>query len=339
VLLAGWGISYDSQKVVGDNDEATQVQLQDQTVARYPTWLTLQGENFNLKSPPTAQLSSMLFVEAGSVALRPGTGLSFTPLVQTSASAGELDSAALQAGSAEDAGRQIRPSGTKTIAALVTGRFNTAFPGGPPPESPDAGAKPSAPSTPVAPPAPSLRSSRTTSTLLIVADTDWLFDDYSIRKFNVLGTAAAQPLNDNLSFAANALDFLSGSQDLISIRGKGDSLRPFVVVKRMEAKANEKYQEQLSGLETRLGEVEAKLTELQGKKAEGTRLLASPEVARAIEDFQKQQAALSAERRRLRHALREDIDALENRLLAINLLATPLLVCAFGVWFYRARKK
>ena len=54
-----------------------------------------------------------------------------------------------------------------------------------------------------------------------MADTDWLFDDYSLRKFNYLGQSAAEPLNDNLSFAANALDFLSGSQSLLSIRGEG----------------------------------------------------------------------------------------------------------------------
>jgi len=324
VLLGGWGIAYDPQKIVGDNEEATQVQLQNDTTARYPVWLTLQHDDFNAKSPPTAQLASMLFVEAGSVALKPGSALTLTPLVETSGQAGELDAMALQMAQPEDVARQIKPSGKKVIAALVTGPFKSAFPDGPPKDGPKGG---------------HLTSSQTTSTLLIIADTDWLFDDYSIRKLNFLGTAAAEPLNDNLSFAANALDFLSGSQDLISIRGKGDSLRPFVVVQKMEARANEKYQEQLNALETQLSDIQAKLGELEGKKTDGSRLLASPEVAKSIEDFQKQQAALSAERRKLRHALREGIDTLENRLLAINLLATPLLVCAFGVWFYRARKK
>src|ERR1700690_2134290 len=154
-----------------------------------------------------------------------------------------------------------------------------------------------------------------------------------------MGQAAAEPFNDNLSFAANSLDFLSGSQDLISIRGKGDSIRPFTVVKNMEAQANKKYEEKLTALEAQLSDVQAKLTELQGKKGEGNRLVATPEATKAIEDFQKQEAGLQAERRTIRLALREGIDSLENRLLAINLLATPLLVCAFGIWFYRSRKQ
>jgi len=171
-----------------------------------------------------------------------------------------------------------------------------------------------------------------------VADTDWLFDDYSVRKFNFMGQVAAEPFNDNLSFAANSLDFLAGSRDLISIRGKGNSVRPFTVVKKMEADAAEKYKEKLSALEARINEVQEKLSELQGKKNEGGKLLASPEATRAIEDFQKQAATLRGERREIRRTLREGIDALENRLLVINLLGTPLLVCAFGLWYHRRRK-
>ncbi len=132
VLLGGWGVAYDPQKIIGDNEEATQVQLQNDTTARYPVWLTLLHDDFNAKSPPTAQLSSMLFVEAGSVALKPGTNLTFTPLVETSAKSGELDSMMLQMEQPEDVARQIKPSGRKVIAALVTGKFKTAFPDGGP---------------------------------------------------------------------------------------------------------------------------------------------------------------------------------------------------------------
>jgi hypothetical protein len=48
---------------------------------------------------------------------------------------------------------------------------------------------------------------------------------------------------------------------------------------------------------------------------------------------------MRGERREIRRALREDIDRLENRLLVLNLLATPVLIGAFGFWFYRNRKK
>jgi hypothetical protein len=85
--------------------------------------------------------------------------------------------------------------------------------------------------------------------------------------------------------------------------------------------------------------VQNRLSELQRSSGEGNRLVASPEVAQAIEDFQQQEVAMRRERREIRRALREDIDALENRLLIANLFATPLLVGAFGLWFHRRRSR
>lgn len=345
-LLGAYGVQYDSQKVVGDLENATQVQTGGGGIARFPVWLSLRGaEAFNQKSLATAQLKSAMFIEPGSIAKKEGVDVTFTPLVETSAQAGDIASMMLQFAQPDDVAKQITPSGKKTIAALVTGKFKTAFPNGAPADEKPADdaakkdgekkdeAKKDAPKT------EGLKESKNTSTLFVIADTDWLFDDYSVRKFNFFGQTAAEPFNDNLAFAANTVEFLGGSQDLISIRGKGSSLRPFTVVRKMEAEAQKQYQAKLNELDKRLQEVQTKLTELQGKKGEGNRLVATPEMTKAIEDFQKQQAEMRRERREIRRALREDIDALENKLLVVNLLSTPILVLAFGLIFYRNRKK
>jgi ABC-type uncharacterized transport system involved in gliding motility auxiliary subunit len=348
-LLKGWGVVYDAQSVVGDLDDATPVQVAPGNVVRYPIWLSLTKDAFNTTALPTSQLESMLLVEAGSFSLKEGAGLTLTPLLESSALSGSLPGMAVNMAQPEELGRQITPSGRKIMAALVQGRFKSDFPDGLPKEekpaeiAPKPGDKdaPPAPAKPAAdaPAAASLKESPTKSTLLLIADTDWLFDDYSVRKLNFLGTAAYEPLNDNLAFAGNALDFLSGSQDLISIRGKGTSLRPFKVVHEMEVNAQQKYQEQLTALEARLNKVQSQLTELEGKKTEGGRLIATPEIAKSIEDYRHQQAKLRGERREIRKSLREGIASLQNRLLLLNLFATPALVGGFGVWFsYRRRK-
>ena len=346
-LLKGWGIAYDSQNVVGDPENATPVQVAPGNVVRYPIWLSLARDSFNSTALPTSQLESMLLIEAGSFALKEGTGLTFMPLIQSSAASGDLPGMMLSMSQPDELGRQITASGRKTLAALIQGKFKSAFPDGPPAdEKPaDAAAKDKKPDTATGetqaskPKTQNLKASSAKSTLLLISDTDWLFDDYSVRKYNFLGVAAAEPLNDNLDFASNALEFLSGSQDLISIRGKGTSLRPFKVVHDMEVKAQQKYQEQLTALEAQLTKVEGQLTELEGKKTEGGRLVATPEMTRAIEDFRRQQVKLRAERREIRKSLREGIEALENRLLILNLLATPVLVGGFGLWFYYRRRQ
>jgi ABC-type uncharacterized transport system involved in gliding motility auxiliary subunit len=338
-LLNAYEISYDSQKVVGDLENATQVQTGGGGIARYPVWLSLTRSSFNSKSLTTAQLNSVMFIESGSISQKAGGSLTFTPLVETSSQAGDTPSMMLQFAQPDDVAKQITPSGKKTVAALVTGKFKSAFPEGMPADAPAKDGAPEPKKEEKKSDVPALKESKATSTLFVIADTDWLFDDYSVRKFNFFGQSAAQPINDNLAFAANSVEYLGGSQDLITIRGKGTSLRPFDVVRKMEADAQKQYQAKLTELDARLQQVQTKLSELQGKKGEGNRLVATPEMAKAIEDFQKQQAKMRGERREIRRALREDIDRLENRLLIVNLLATPLLVGVFGVWFYRNRRK
>ncbi|MDD2762357.1 MAG: Gldg family protein [Opitutaceae bacterium] len=355
-LLKGWDIAYDPQNVVGDPVNATPVQVSPGNVVRYPIWLSLAKDSFSDTALPTSQLESMLLVETGSFSLKDGTGLTFTPLIQSSANSGTLPVPVLSMAQPDEVGRQLTPSGRKTLAALIQGKFHSAFPEGMPKEEkpaeaedkkPDTasgeiqGAKPNLPSTvPTKEEAPPhLTESAKASALLLIADSDWLFDDYSVHKYDFLGVTAAEPINDNLDFASNAVDFLSGSQDLISIRGKGISLRPFKVVNDMEVKAQQQYQEQLTALESRLNQVQSQLSELEGRKTEGGRLVATPEVAKAIEDFRRQQVKLRTERREIRKSLREGIQALENRLLLLNLLATPVLVGGFGLWFYYRRRQ
>ena len=337
-LLKAYGITYNPQNVAGDLASATQVQTST-GIVRYPVWLTLAQESLNRQAMPVAQLKSALFVESGSLAIE-ASGRTVTPLIETSASGGDVPALSLQFAQPEEVSRQLVPSGRKTLAAVISGKFTSAFPNGAPSNEPAPGADANKAPTPATPPTtPALRESSVNSTLLVVADTDWLFDDYSVRRFNFLGVQAAEPLNDNLAFASNSLEFLGGSQDLISIRGKGSSMRPFTVVRQMEVDAQRRYQEQLTALEARITDVQQKLTELQGKRNEGNRLVATPEMQKAIKDFQAQQAVMRGERREIRKALREEIERLENGLLVGNLLAPVLLVGAVGFVVHRRRRR
>jgi len=335
VLFKAYGIEYNPQNVVGDLQAASEVQTTDGQVVRYPIWLALTKEDFNAKSLPTAQLNSLIFIESGDLSVKPKKDLTVTPLVESSPQAGDIPSMMLSMAQPDEVARQVKPTGKKTLAVLIQGKLSSAFPDGAPEEPKPADKKAPGP-TPVPAKAPHLTESKTTSTLIVVADTDWLMDDYSVQMF---GRNMASPINDNLAFASNSLEFLSGSQDLISIRGKGSTLRPFVVVKNMEVAANEKYQAQLTALEGRLADVEKKLSDLQGKKGDTSHLLTSPEATKTIEEFRQQQTQMHAQRREIRKALRDNIESLGNELLAINLIVPPFILLVFGYLFYRSRRQ
>lgn len=332
-LLKAYGITYDAQQVVGDANLATPVNAGNGQVARMPVWLSLTAANLASSSPATAQLSSLLFIEPGSVSVDTREGREVVPLIETTTTAGAVPTFTLGMSQPDDIARSLVAGTTKkTLATLVRGPLATAFPDGKP-----QAADTSKPAAADASSATALKSG--TATLLVVTDTDWLLDDFSVRRQSLFGQEMVQPLNDNLFLGSNLVEFLAGSPDLIALRGKRSAQRPFSVVAKMEADAQAKYNAKLSELETRLSEVQGKLSELQGKSPDGGRLVATPEVMKEIEKFQAEELQMRRERRDIRRSLREGIDALETKLLVINLLATPVLLGAFGLVFAHLRKR
>lgn len=332
-LLRAYGVDYRPGDVIGDLLLGAQVNTGRGGIARFPHWLSLTSESFNAELMPTAQLNSMVLVEAGRIAPVAGSEITFNPLVQTSAQAGSVPPMLLQFSQPQDIARQIEPDGPHTVAAMLTGTFSTAFPEGP------SFAEASEGTAPVEQGENENFRTEGEGTLIVVADSDWLMDTYSVRRINFGGFQAADPLNDNLAFGTNAVEYLAGSQDLISIRSKGSSVHPFTVVREMEAAAQQRYQEQLEALEARLANVQSELSNLQTQVGDNGLLVASPEIADAIAEYQAQEAEMRRERRDIRRALREDIDALETRLLLLNLFAAPVFIGLFGWWFQRSRRR
>lgn len=336
-LLKAWGVTYDSGEVVGDLKLATTINT-GRSVERYPIWLSLASENLNHDAQPTSQLNSLLLVEPGALAVDTAqTGLAATPLVETSDQAGNLSADSLMMADPATLARQITPAGRKLLAVQLTGKFKTAFPDGAPKAAAaeNNGDKAATENKPAA--APALKEGA--STVVVIADSDWMLDDFSIRRFNFLGSEAVEPLNDNLAFASNLADIITGSTDLVALRGKANTERPFTVVRDMQAEAQKKYQAKLGELETRLTEVQTKLGELVGKSGEGSRIVATPEMQKTIEDFQKQEIEMRRERREIRRSLREDIDALEYKLAALNLFSMPVVILLGAFLFHRSRKR
>ncbi len=338
-LFRAYGVAYNPQMVAGDLEHILPQTSRTGAMIRNPTFMMLDASSANPQSPVTSLLKSFWLLGAGSFTVTPRPGLTVTPLIETSDKGGEIPAMALQLSQQDELARQIVSPGKKTVAALLQGKFPTAFPDGMPKDEPSEDKKePAAPAVPPALAAPPLKESSATSTLMIIADTDWLLDDV------IFSPQARQqgmlvPMNDNLDLAGNALDFLAGSDELLSIRGKGAAVRPFQVVQEMEATALNQFNARLTALESRLGDVQSKLSSLQAKRTDSGRLVASPEMQAEINRFEKDRAAIRLEQREIRRTLREDVNKLGRDLLWVNLLTTPLLVGVFGFWFARARRR
>ncbi len=342
-LFETWGIEYDSSSFVADLSYASMVQsgMGNQPI-RYPAWLSI--DKLNTESPPTAQLDNMLLIETGSFSLKEDSELALIPLIKSSTQSDALSASLLNFTPPDALTRQVTPSlEEKVIAAIISGKFNTAFPEGKPideEESTDENNTNLDSLNEITATAESgLKESESFSTLMLIADTDFMADQFSVEQLNFLGFQSNRPLNDNLNFVSNILEFLSGSEDLISLRGKGTAVRPFIVVRELETKAQERYQMRYDELQNKLGDVQSKLNGLLEQQQDQQNLIASPEVRKAIENYRLQEAETRGELREIRKRLREDIEKLNRTLALFNLITVPVLIGFLSLYFFRKRSK
>ena len=340
-LFDKWGIDYDPAYFLADLQYAESVVAgPGGSRVRYPAWLNI--DKLSGEAPPTAELNRMFLVEPGSFSLQEDSGLTLTPLLESSDQSGLLTASLLNFTPPDALARQVDPNGeTHLLAGILHGKLTTAFPDGRPEEEEgdEEEAEDEDKEEEKEGEGEFLAESVGESTLVLIADTDFMADNFSVRRINFLGMRGMQPLNDNIAFVSNVLEYLAGSEDLISLRGKGTVVRPFQVVRDLEMIAQQKFKEEYEDLQAELSEVQAKLRQLQEEQGNRRRLVAGSEVRRLIEDYRAEEADKRAALRNIRKKLREDIESLERNLALMNLLTVPCLIGIAGVGFFYARHK
>jgi ABC-type uncharacterized transport system involved in gliding motility auxiliary subunit len=340
-LFSAWGVRFDPATVVGDQQLAAPVSTQaGGPPTRYPVWLNFTS--IESTSPLLATLNNLLLVEAGhfNMADEAVEGIVFEPLLQTTATSGDVAAASLAFSAPEQIARNLAVDDVpRTLAATLTGPLSSAFPDGPPAdESSDDDSADAADPAPASFPADHLAQAEK-ATVILLGDSDFLADDFSVRIMNLFGTRAMTPINDNLSLLFNIVDSLTGNPELIALRGRGTAQRPFTKVSELELQAQAAYQQQLETLEQRLSEVRSRLAELQQRAPQAGQLIADDATRSAIEEFRLEEAEVRSEQRQIRKRLREDIEALNLRLALINLLCAPLLIAGGGIWYLSRRTR
>ncbi|MGI9485869.1 MAG: Gldg family protein [Geminicoccaceae bacterium] len=328
-LFAAWGVTMVEGKVIGDAVTAQQVGARvngRQGVVKYLPWLGLGEQNFSDGELVTAALERITLNSAGAIRAREGATTTFEPLLVSSNQAMEIDAEPLKV--APDPAKLIsefEPSGEiYTLAAKVTGPITSAFPDGPPEGADEALA------------ANHLAEATAPLSLVIVADADMLHDQNWVRQQDMLGQRVALPVANNADFAVNALELLSGSQNLIGLRSRGLSVRPFEVVEQMAQEAEFKYRSKEQELLTQIGETEKNIRALQDEEQQSGVILTA-EQQTEIENFRAEMIGLRQELRGVQRSLRQDVEALATKLKFFNIWAVPLVIAliAIGLALFR----
>ena len=171
------------------------------------------------------------------------------------------------------------------------------------------------------------------SNVLVVADTDFLQNRYSMEEMRlgnlVLGV---RPLNDNLNFMLNSVEFMLGNNDLISVRSRGKFSKPFERVVQLQKEAQLRYKSKEEELTQSLKRVQQEINKIQDHQIKGNKVILSRDQIARIQEFKEEELEIKRERRDVRRKLREDIENLGQKLTFINVFLIPILVGIFGAY-------
>ena len=360
-LLKSWGVAYDPTKLTADISYARRVQFgggMRANVTDYVVWLSLDRKTLDERDVLSAGIERLNLASAGSLAKAEGASTEVSPILTTSDKAMQVGTEKI--GPQPDAVgllRNYKPEGKLVLAARISGKANSAFPDGVPKA---AEAKKDEPATkpgvkevikgaakgadakgsdkPAEPSKPGVASGNLN--VIVIADTDMLNDQFWVEVRDFLGQQVAIPNAHNSSFVLAALENLSGSDALISLRGRGIIDRPFELVERIRRDSERRFRDKEAALTAKLKDVQEQLGKLE-KASQGENLVLSDADRAAIEKFRAELLVTRRDLREVKRELRKDIDQLDGWLKFVNIAGVPLLIGVGGVGWaaYRRRRK
>jgi len=247
--------------------------------------------------------------------------LVFTPVITTSKdNSCSTDKMAMQMGGGV---KDMIPDGhERVLAARLSGTFKTAYPKGPDGTNDVSKA---------------LVSGK--GSVILFADSDFLADDFCVRMMKTPFGNIPQLINDNLTLFSNVIEQFAGREELIGVRSRGASDRPFTVVNALEAEAMKKWQRKQAEFEEELQMTQQRLAALQKQKSGSERFILSKAQQEEILNLRKAQAETRKQLKNVRKELTAGIDSLGLTLKCINIALIPVLVVLFGLLRGLLRKR
>src|SRR5579883_1398282 len=329
-LLTSWGVGFNPGQVVADRGHALTVAMREgQPPVEHLGILGLDGSSLSQSDVINSGLSSINVETAGYLTPVKGATIRFEPLIQSSTDAQPMpaqrfamlfDPSTLLDG--------FKPTGRRyTLGARVTGMVKTAFPDGPPQGvTLPAGQR-------------DLKASIKPLNLIVFADTDLLSNYLWVHEGELFGQQVEQAWASNGDLVLNALDNLTGSSDLISIRGRAGFTRPFLRVEALRRTANARFHAQEEQLQQELQQTEQQLTLLQSKRNDKSALILTPAQQQEIEHFEAEKLQIRKQLRSVQAGLVSDIDRLGAELKVIDIIVMPGLFALAALLIAAIRRR
>ncbi|MDB4068555.1 Gldg family protein [Pseudomonadales bacterium] len=307
-LLAGWGVLLRKDVVLGDAQQALTVSGADGQPVRHLSILGLQAQNFNNEDVILSSLETINVSTAGILDVLDQRSTQVDVLMASSEYAMPIERLRLKMlGDPSELLPDFQATGlVYPVAVRITGAAKSQYP--------------------VTVDGDDSVLSTGQLNVIVVADTDILTDRLWVQLQDFFGQRIVSPWANNGDFVTNAVDNLTGSSALISIRSRGRFSRPFEVVQDLRREAEASYLNSANDLQAQLAETERQLGELESSRDEQNLMSLSPEQEAALVRFQQEKLRIRKALRNVRHQLDKDIEMLGSTLKFMNIVLMPLVL-------------
>ena len=165
---------------------------------------------------------------------------------------------------------------------------------------------------------------KTSASLVLVGDTDWLYDGFSRAGVGSTAAALSRPINDNHNLFLNLVEFSAGSEDLLEIRSRKSPVRVFSKVEEMLVASREKHHLKEVEFASSINAAEENIRQflkLTNVKTEND----LPESLKLeVLKIREMIYPLKEELRKIRLQIRQDVNELFQVTILLNLICGPI---------------
>lgn len=170
-----------------------------------------------------------------------------------------------------------------------------------------------------------LETSSKNINVVVFSDADFIRNAFWARIQKFLDTNVIEATSDNGSLVTNVFDSMTGYDEFIDLRNKEAPFRPFVVVQKLQAEAEQMYLGQEQQLQAQLDNTLNQIQNLSGgRDVESVNL--SDKQLMELANFQLQVENTRKQLREVRRNLSKDIDRLANQINILNTFLIPVLL-------------
>ena len=299
-LLKFYGIDFSYNGVVGDFENAANVETGNGRNFAYPYWLRIREKNMAKEEPVVANLHELLFAEAGIFAVEERSNF-LKPIVFT----GEQISMETRAMFDKKSTEELSLHFESRVQApkIIVGRVSEKLPSPFLPQKGD--------------------DAKTPASLVLVGDTDWLYDGFSRTGIGSTAAALSRPINDNHNLFLNLVELLAGSEDLLEIRSRKSPVRVFTKVEEMLFMSREEYQSKEVEFASNINAAEENIRRFLKLANAKTENELPESIKLEVLKIREIIYPLKDELRKIRLQIRQDVNRLFQATILLNLVCGP----------------